>query len=155
MWVCSINNPRFLKKSFFETLYIAIRHLVLVTHECFISINASGVCDKKNWAKIICVHIFYESLNVFQSMRQKFWIFSYDLLGIFELQIRNGLHKMILYTQDHMYIWSQKENSNISVPLSFRDMFNWKGSIGYFARQLFLTPQPCLDQTIIKKNFQL
>jgi hypothetical protein len=36
---CFINGPKFPEFSFFETLYIAIGHLVLVTLEHFIYIN--------------------------------------------------------------------------------------------------------------------
>jgi len=36
---CSINEYQFLKFSFFETLYIVIGHLILVTFKCFIHIN--------------------------------------------------------------------------------------------------------------------
>ncbi len=36
---CSINGPKISKISFFETLYIAIVHLVLATFEHFIYIN--------------------------------------------------------------------------------------------------------------------
>jgi hypothetical protein len=36
---CSINGPKFLEISFFETLYIAIKHLAFITFEDFIYIS--------------------------------------------------------------------------------------------------------------------
>jgi hypothetical protein len=39
MWAMSINGPKFYEISLFETLYIAIKQLILVTLEHFIHIN--------------------------------------------------------------------------------------------------------------------
>jgi hypothetical protein len=48
---CSINGSKFPKISFFEILYITIRHLVFVALEHFIYVSSYGVCDRNFEAK--------------------------------------------------------------------------------------------------------
>jgi len=48
---CSINDPKFPKISLFEILYIAIRHIFLITLENVIYISISGICGRNLEAK--------------------------------------------------------------------------------------------------------
>jgi hypothetical protein len=90
---CSINSPKFPKIWFFETFYITIRHLVLVTFIHFIhnKVFVVKILGQKKW--------FRHSLWMFElffSHETKYWIFFKNLVGIFKpVQIWHFTHRIL------------------------------------------------------------
>ncbi len=91
----SINGPKFSKKWFFQTFYIALRHLVFV-----IFIHAYTLANEVFVVKILGQKKLFRHylwiLELFFSHKSKSWIFFKDLVGILKLiEIWHFTHRII------------------------------------------------------------